>query len=394
MKQIRSGVVIAAVGVLLLSTGGLQARQKRTLREKKQKLETVQKEIAKERKKAQETAAKEATVRATLKKIQQNLRQNTKQLKTLEEKLKTDKRAIGKKRRKIRRADRQTQQITERWAHRLRALYKQGQFGAFRLLFSADSLTDMAVRMKYLRTITAHDRALSERYTASLTALKKKQAALKARLAARAKTQKRLQATQAAIADEKWRQRILLARLGEEKEGYLTAIRELEAVSTRLQKLIKRLSRQSKTRSKPSLALPPGPFTARKGKLPWPTEGKVASRFGRQENHKFKVVTVNKGIGIRAPLGQQIRAVYGGTILYANWFRGYGKLIIVDHGQGFFSLYAHASELLVRVRDTVRAGQAIGRVGETGSLEGPQLYFELRYRGEPQDPLVWLAKRP
>lgn len=393
MRRVAALVVIGATGALLVS-GGLEARSRGTLRQNTQKLEKLKKEIAEERKKAQQTAAKEAAVQATLKRIQTDLQKNTKTLKTLEGKLTADKRAIREKEREIRHAGRQTEEITERWAHRLRALYKQGQFGIYRVLFSADSFTDMAVRMKYLRTITAHDRELSERYTTSLTALKKKQAALKSRQATRTKNRQRLEATQAEIADEKWRQRILLARLREEKEGYLTAIRELESAATRLQKLIDDLSKQAKIATKRSRVLPPGPFTARKGKLPWPTQGKVAARFGRQENDKFNVATFNKGIGIRAPQGQTIQAVYDGTILYAGWFRGYGKLIIVDHGQGFYSLYAHASDLLVQVGEKVRDRQAIGRVGETGSLEGPQLYFELRYQGEPQDPLVWLSERP
>lgn len=393
MRRVSALVAIAAASMLLVC-GGVQARERGSLREKKHSLEKLQREIATERRKAQETAAKEAAVQATLKKIQQQLRQKTQELKTLEARLKNDERAIRTKEQEIKRLDRQTQVVTERWASRLRALYKQGQFGIYRLLFSADSLTDMGRRMKYLRTIAAHDRALSEHYTTSLVALKEKQVSLKADRATQAKNRKRLQSTQAAIADEKWRQRILLARLREEKEGYLTAIREMEEVSARLQKLITKLTEEAKTRAKPSVALPKGPFTARKGKLPWPTKGKVASSFGRQENPKFKVVTFNKGIGIRAPLGQKIQVIYDGTILYAGWFRGYGKLVIVDHGQGFYSLYAHASDLLVQVGDVVRAGQAIGRVGETGSLEGPQLYFELRYRGEPQDPLAWLAKGP
>ncbi len=393
MTQVRVAGAIAAVGVLLVS-GGLEARERGSLREKKQKLEKLQQEIATERKKARATEAREAAVQATLKKIQQDLEKNTRELETLEANLKADERAIRDKQQEIRRAEDQAQEITERWAGRLRALYKQGQFGVYRLLFSADSLTDMAVRMKYLRTVTAHDRDLSERYTATITALQEKQAALKARRTAHAKTRKRLEATQGAIADEKWRQRILLARLGEEKEGYRTAIRELESAAKGLQELITRLSKQAKSRTTPSPVLPPGPFTDRKGKLPWPTKGQVAFHFGRQENSKYHVATFSNGIAIRAPLGQGIQAVYDGVILYAGWFRGYGMLIIVDHGQGFYSLYAHASDLLVQVGDTVQGGQPIGRVGETGSLEGPQLYFELRYEGEPQDPLVWLAKGP
>ncbi len=393
MRPVRAAVTIAIATSLLL-TGGLQAREPKTLREKRHKLEKLKKEIATERKKVQKTTAKEAAVQATLKRIQQQLQHNTRELKSLEKKLRADERALRKLKRETSHSERELQAIQERWASRLRALYKQGQFGVFRLLFSAENLTDMARRVKYLKTITAQDQTLSERYATTVRGLSKKQAALKSHRATLAKRRQRIEATQATIADEKWRQRILLARLREEKEGYLSAIRELEKASARLQSLIKELRKRAKARAKPSPRLPRGPFTARKGKLPWPTKGKVAFRFGRQKNPNFNTVIFNKGIGIRAPLGQQIKAIHNGTVLFADWFRGYGKLIIVDHGQGFYSLYAHASEFLVETGDAVRAGQVIARVGETGSLEGPQLYFELRFKGEPQDPLVWLAARP
>ncbi|MCI0484221.1 MAG: peptidoglycan DD-metalloendopeptidase family protein [candidate division NC10 bacterium] len=379
---------------LLLLAGGLHADDQGTLREKKQRLERLKKEIQEERKKAHETAAKEAAAEATLKRIQEQLDKKTQELTALEANLKNEERALRELRQETTHTERELGEITERWASRLRALYKQGQYGVFRLLFSAESVTDMVRRTKYLKIITAQDRTLSDRYAVAVTDLGKKQTTLESRKAALEKSRNRIRTTEAAIADEKWRQRILLARLREEKEGYLTAVRELETVSGRLQDLINQLSKRAKAAPKPSPALPSGAFAAVKGKLPWPTSGDVASRFGRNQHPKFNTATFNKGVGIRAPLGQQIQVVHDGTVLYADWFRGYGKLVIVDHGEDFYSLYAHASDLLVQVGDAVRVGQPIGRVGETGSLEGPQLYFELRYRGEPQDPLAWLSPRP
>jgi len=81
-------------------------------------------------------------------------------------------------------------------------------------------------------------------------------------------------------------------------------------------------------------------------------------------------------------------------VAFADWFQGYGRLAILDHGAGFFTLYAHLAELLVRAGQEVPAGQLIGTVGESGSLDGPQLYFEVRVRGKPEDPLAWLVPRP
>lgn len=385
MRRVRTARIIIFLALGLLAEGPRDT-EPTTLREQQQKLQHLKGQIADERKKAKEAAATETTVRATLERINRQLQRKGEDLQRLEGGLRTGKQAIRELSTKITQAEREMQDTEVRWASRVRALYKQGQFGYFRLLFSAESLTDMAQRMKYLSAITAQDRALSERYASDLAALTAKKEALESRRATLARDRNRLRETRAEIADEKWRQRILLAKLQEEKAGHLTAIRELEVVSTQLQKLITQLRKQEKVTS-PPLA---GPFAARKGKLPWPTDGEVILRFGRQTNPKLRTLPFNKGIGIRAPLGRHIQAIYDGTVLYADWFRGYGQMIILDHGQGFYSLYAHGSELLVRVGDAVRAGQVIGRVGETGSLEGPQLYFELRHRGDPQDPLAWL----
>jgi septal ring factor EnvC (AmiA/AmiB activator) len=98
-------------------------------------------------------------------------------------------------------------------------------------------------------------------------------------------------------------------------------------------------------------------------------------------------------VDIEAREGAPIRAVHAGSVLYRGWLRGYGNLIILDHGSGYYTLYAHASELLVDEGDRVMAGQAIARVGETGSLAGPRLYFEVRYQGRAEDPAEWLRRR-
>ena len=121
--------------------------------------------------------------------------------------------------------------------------------------------------------------------------------------------------------------------------------------------------------------------------------GMLASTFGRQEHPRFHTVTFNRGIEITAPQGRDIVAVAEGTVIYADWFKGYGRLIILDHGSGYFTLYAHASDILIKTGDAVSGGQVIAKVGDSGSLEGPQLYFELRHKGKPQDPLTWLRSR-
>jgi murein DD-endopeptidase MepM/ murein hydrolase activator NlpD len=135
-------------------------------------------------------------------------------------------------------------------------------------------------------------------------------------------------------------------------------------------------------------------FASARGKLSWPTRGDLLSSFGRQEHPRYHTFTFNKGIDIGAPIGNDIKAVFEGIVLFSDWFRGYGKMAIIDHGQGFFTLYAHASELLVKVGDKVSPRQVIGRVGDSGSPEGSRLHFEIRQNGKPVDPLQWLVPNP
>src|SRR5262245_64091141 len=134
-------------------------------------------------------------------------------------------------------------------------------------------------------------------------------------------------------------------------------------------------------------------FAALRGRLAWPADGRVVGEYGAQVNPRFGTKTFRNGIDIDVAEGTSITAVAPGQVLYTGWFRGYGNLIIVDHGGEYYTLYAHASNIRVAEGDEVKQGQAIGTVGETGSLQGPRLYFEVRHGGRPQDPAQWLRPR-
>jgi murein DD-endopeptidase MepM/ murein hydrolase activator NlpD len=108
---------------------------------------------------------------------------------------------------------------------------------------------------------------------------------------------------------------------------------------------------------------------------------------------RFGTRTFKNGVDIAAGEGTDVAAVYPGHVVYTGWFKGYGNLIILDHGNDYFTLYAHVADMLVREGDDVKQGQRIGTVGDTGSLAGALLYFEVRYQGKPLDPVEWLRQR-
>jgi septal ring factor EnvC (AmiA/AmiB activator) len=130
-----------------------------------------------------------------------------------------------------------------------------------------------------------------------------------------------------------------------------------------------------------------------RGRIPWPVSGNIISPFGKTRSAEFNAIIDNTGIQIQAPAGTPFKSVAGGTVRYADWFKGYGKLVILDHGEGYYSLYAQASELDVTVGQVVAPGQQLGLVGDTGSLVGSSLYFEIRKDGQPQDPVRWLKRQ-
>ena len=133
-------------------------------------------------------------------------------------------------------------------------------------------------------------------------------------------------------------------------------------------------------------------FTEVKGLLMMPVKGKIIHFYGTYTDTRFNLVNFRSGISIKADRGEPVHAVFKGTTLYASWFKGYGNMIIIDHGDHYYTVYAHAEELFKKKGDPVGAGEVIATVGDSGSVEGPGLHFEVRYHGKPVDPMHWIRK--
>jgi murein DD-endopeptidase MepM/ murein hydrolase activator NlpD len=203
---------------------------------------------------------------------------------------------------------------------------------------------------------------------------------------------------QAEVDREAAKRRVLLAKVRDERAYHERMVGELTEASKRLEAFVREL--QAKQRRLAKVPPPTAPreaprtgFGALRGRLPWPTEGRIVSAFGAQVHPRFGTRTFRNGVDIEAAVGTDVASVYAGHVVYTGWFKGYGNLIILDHGADYYTLYAHVAEILVKEGDDVRQGQRIGTVGDTGSLAGPRLYFEVRHQGKPQDPSDWLRQR-
>jgi murein hydrolase activator len=230
---------------------------------------------------------------------------------------------------------------------------------------------------------------------------------LTARQEAAARARRELVELRSAVDDERAqvtaqaeRRRALLSETREDRATHERLAGELTEAARRLEALVRGLARRAPAQRAVARAIPapaPGPAVGlgrERGQLPWPAEGRVVTGFGREAHPRFGTETVRSGIDIEAPEGAPIRAVATGTVAYRGWLKGYGNLLVLDHGDGYYTLYAHASQILVDEGDQVKGGELVGRVGETGSVEGPRLHFEVRYQSRAEDPQLWLRRRP
>jgi murein hydrolase activator len=358
----------------------------------KKELGGLKKKIQEEKQRVKAIHKKESSVISQLNKMDRNLSKKEKELKVLNRKLE----GVVQK---VRKTNEELQLVTQSFEtqeafleKRLVALYKFGETGMPQIFFSSNSYAEFLNSRRYLASILGQDRELVEDFRKRQTVLGSYREQLKEDERELQALKEQTEKKQVEIRKDRLQKSRLLDSVRGEKRIHLAAIKELETASAQLQTLLNRLEREIREKAKAEVFIPAGKgFGNFRGKLAFPVEGRILSTFGKNENPKFNTFNVQKGIEIEAAIGAEIRAVYDGRVLYSDWFKGYGKILIIDHGEGYYTLSGHASALLKNVGEEVRGGEGVALVGDTGSLKGPCLYFEIRQRGKPLDPLEWLA---
>jgi septal ring factor EnvC (AmiA/AmiB activator) len=177
----------------------------------------------------------------------------------------------------------------------------------------------------------------------------------------------------------------LIRKINNDKDQYMRMLDELETEAAELNKLIygKPLTRR----------LGMIDLDRIKGKLNWPIKGKVVSFFGKKRSTKFDTYIINNGIKIKPGDSDQVKSIYPGEVVFADYYKGYGNLIIIQHAKNLYTLYGHCEKMFKQKGDNVNEGEVISLAGDSGSTEGKSLYFEIRTQLKPQDPLEWLRKK-
>lgn len=382
---------LGTVSGLCTVWAGNSSSIKEEISQERQRLEQLNQEIQKTQEQAKQVEKQHGSVLKNIEKLDRQLHQHKKDRKRIDQQIQEKDTELAGLTSQIQTIGEDIQSHQSSIAARLRLLYIEGRSGYLQSLFAAESFSDIANRMDFVSWVAQREDQLVREFQQNLGRL---QALTEQQTQAREALLTLHEATNNSIhkiSGLKQSKRTVLTSLSREKTLHERTLEDLQRSAEEVDRLVKELDKRFQV-AQARMRQVPGKVPAA-GSFLWPAEGKVVSYFGRQKHPTFDTFVNKKGIEIKAREGTPIQSISDGTVVYADWLKGYGLVAIVDHGNGFYSLYAHASKLMVKENDRIKAGDQLGETGETGLAQEDTLYFELRKGTTPIDPLKWLAKQ-
>ncbi len=374
-----------------------------------QEYEKMQRDIRKQSKKL-------ASVKKTEQNVLDELRKTTAELNEIEKQLTSQRGKIKKIQQTINALDADINNKKEGinkqdslLRKRLLALQKLSKENdALLILISSEDISQTARIFRYLQDISGYDHKIINKYKEDVAILSEKQAQFK-KLSDELRVEEgKLTKLETSVKEKKKQRESLLVSVRKEKIHYERMISDLKESSNRLLRIIQQSEKEeAEKRKKREKTKKPGASTPQKkeeeptedsafarlkGRLPWPAAGTVAIQYGSQVDPLFNLPVFRSGIHIKTALGTSVRSVHEGTVVFADDFKGYNKLVIVSHGNGYHTLYGNLNRIFLKNGVIIKDSESIGEVGESSALGTSGLYFEIRYKGKPLDPQQWLKK--
>ena len=348
-----------------------------------QRLQELRKKLAEQRKTVQQLKTKETGILRSIQEIDNEIsltRKLINELKKQEDNLSDE---ITLLQGAIAKIDMKLHEKRKILQKRVKEIYKYGELHPLAVILLSYSFSDALRRMKYLAMIADRDRRVVTDILRLKKRLNEQSEILQRKLQDLEAIRKEAEQEEKNLKAQKSGKQKFLEEVSSKREESERLAREMEKAQRHLEKLIATIQK-TKYRK--------GEEFFKKRILDWPVRGKVVGKFGLKRDKKYGTATRNNGIDISAPLGTVVKCVAPGKVVYASHFLGYGKMVIVDHGGNYISLYAHLSTISVEVGQELLRGDVIGLVGDTGSVEEPVLHFEIRKSGKPVNPLNYLGK--
>ena len=349
------------------------------------KLEALQAEIERVQERLEAARGEQGKLERELRRVDRDIGRNSRELQEIEQRL-----ARTQERLKALRATRADQlaaldEQKELLARQVRAAYAGGRQAQIKLLLNQQDPAAVGRVLAYYEYLQGARIARIDAVESTLTDLRRTEAEIGKETAALEAARKVQEQRRDALLAGKHERETVLGKLKAEIRSSDRRLGTLREDEERLKELVTKLARV--------LADIPSdgemkPFNALKGKLPWPAEGSIRARFG-EERGKMGAHLTWQGVLIDAPEGRKVRAISHGRVIFADWMRGFGLLAIVDHGEGYMSLYGHNQSLYASVGDWVEPGEVIGASGRSGGQDSAGVYFEIRHKGKPVNPASW-----
>ena len=299
----------------------------------------------------------------------------------------------------IKKKENELNTMRDRYEERVVNTYLKGRISDLEKVLSSTSWRQAIYRTQYLKVISSIEQKITREIESLLLKINKDKLKLESLLMQSISLKRDKQKQMSFIRKMRIKREKELTRIRQDKSALANYMQEKGAGVKQLETIIKKVL-EDKARSerearirKQQEALKTKEFNLLKGQLPWPTEGRVISKFGKQWNAQLKTTTDNPGIDIKGQPGSPIRSTMSGIVTTVTYIRGYGTTIIIDHGDGFYTVYSHVTNIQTHVDSEVRSGDVIAYMGDSGSINGSKLHFEVWGKGQKLDPEKWLVKK-
>jgi len=346
--------------------------------DKKQQIEKIEKDLNREREQLLKFDEIEEKLLEDLSRLEKEIEEKRKNLKELEEKVSLVKKDLRENQTKVKQLEKSLKDLEDRLGKRLDAFYRYAKRAYIRLLATADGLDTLRKRFKYLRGILAVDLTLlretadlQRQYRGEISSVREKLLALEG-------IEKEASGRVAAIKEDIDRKVVLLMKTHKEKEFHETGVKQLELAAQKLKETIIRIEKRDEKKTEI-----PSDFAKSMGKLPMPLEGRILRQGAWFQGGL-------KGITVEGLPGAEVKAVYAGRIDFSGSLKGYGEIVVINHGSRYFTVSARLARRKKEEGELVKAGEVIGFLGKPPSAGDAKLYFEIRKGGGNLDPLRWL----
>ena len=365
---------------LCVHTGSFAASQEAL--DEQEKLKEIQKKLEISKKKLEETKKNEQNALAKLVVTKTKLAQAQTSLSKANKRIVVNQEQIQKLVSELRSTYENLNIKSKTLSNRLAEVYKNSSVNYLELLFSSTSMSDFINRSYFFSKIIERDTGLIKGISSDYSNIKQNKNVLIKTTNEIKEVAKEIGQQKEEITVQAQEIKELYGQLKDRRENFEKQVAELEKSSEEMEKVI--LAKISE-RKKQKIAV-----VGNTGSLDWPLRGRLTSGFGYRRHPMWGGRHLHSGIDIAAPHGEVIRAADGGAVIFAGWWDGYGKAIVIDHGNNISTVYGHMSRLYMQAGNEVKKGQIIGLVGSTGYSTGPHLHFEVRIKGKPQNPRKYL----